>query len=92
MGGTGDKIKGKANEMTGKATDDRSKEMKGKAQQGKGEMKDRPATPRPGCATRTESVRRRRARGPGGAVGRDRAGRGPPLRSGPHPATTGCGE
>jgi uncharacterized protein YjbJ (UPF0337 family) len=40
MGGTGDKIKGKANEMIGKATDDTSKEMKGKAQQGKGEIKD----------------------------------------------------
>jgi uncharacterized protein YjbJ (UPF0337 family) len=40
MGGTGDKIKGKANETVGKMTDDTSKEMKGKAQQGKGEMKD----------------------------------------------------
>jgi uncharacterized protein YjbJ (UPF0337 family) len=41
VGGAGDKIKGKANEMTGKATGDKSQEVKGKGQQAKGEVKDR---------------------------------------------------
>jgi uncharacterized protein YjbJ (UPF0337 family) len=41
MGSTGDKVKGKANEMTGKATGDKSQEVKGKGQQAKGEVKDK---------------------------------------------------
>jgi uncharacterized protein YjbJ (UPF0337 family) len=40
MGGTGDKIKGKANELTGKATGDKTQELKGKGQQFKGGVKD----------------------------------------------------
>lgn len=40
MGGAGDKIKGKANEMAGKVTGSRSKQVKGKAQQAKGGVKD----------------------------------------------------
>jgi uncharacterized protein YjbJ (UPF0337 family) len=40
MGGTGDKIKGKANEVTGKATGDKSREVKGKGQQAKGDVKN----------------------------------------------------
>jgi uncharacterized protein YjbJ (UPF0337 family) len=44
MGSTGDKIKGKANEMIGKATGDKPKEVKGKGQQAKGGAKDKLAT------------------------------------------------
>jgi uncharacterized protein YjbJ (UPF0337 family) len=40
MGGKGDKAKGKANELLGKATGDKPKQMKGKGQQAKGEFKD----------------------------------------------------
>jgi uncharacterized protein YjbJ (UPF0337 family) len=40
MGGTGDKIKGKANEVTGKVTGDKKQQLKGKGQQLKGGMKD----------------------------------------------------
>lgn len=40
MAGTGDKAKGKANEVVGKVTGDRSKQVKGKGQQAKGEFKD----------------------------------------------------
>jgi uncharacterized protein YjbJ (UPF0337 family) len=40
MGGTGDKIKGKANEVTGKVTGDKTQKMKGKGQQLKGGMKN----------------------------------------------------
>jgi uncharacterized protein YjbJ (UPF0337 family) len=40
MGGSGDKLKGKANELTGKVTGNRKKQMKGKAQQAKGGLKD----------------------------------------------------
>jgi uncharacterized protein YjbJ (UPF0337 family) len=38
-----DKVKGKANEVVGDATDDHSREMKGKAQQVEGEAKDKMA-------------------------------------------------
>jgi uncharacterized protein YjbJ (UPF0337 family) len=38
--GTGDKVKGKANELTGKVTGDKKQQMKGKAQQAKGGVKD----------------------------------------------------
>ena len=40
MGGTGDKAKGKANEVVGKVTGNRTKQVKGKGQQAKGEFKD----------------------------------------------------
>jgi uncharacterized protein YjbJ (UPF0337 family) len=40
MGASGDKIKGKANELAGKVTGNRTKQMKGKAQQAKGGLKD----------------------------------------------------
>lgn len=40
MGSTGDKAKGKGNELLGKATGDKSREVKGKAQQTKGDVKD----------------------------------------------------
>jgi uncharacterized protein YjbJ (UPF0337 family) len=40
VGGTGDKIKGKANELTGKARGKKSQELKGKGQQAKGAVKD----------------------------------------------------
>lgn len=36
----GDKLKGKFDEMVGKATDDESRVVKGKAEQAKGEIKD----------------------------------------------------
>ena len=36
-----DKIKGKFNEVVGKVTDDKSKELKGKAQQKAGEAKEK---------------------------------------------------
>lgn len=36
-----DKIKGKFNEVVGKVTDDKSKELKGKAQQKTGEAKEK---------------------------------------------------
>lgn len=36
-----DKIKGKFNEVVGKITDDKSKELKGKAQQKAGEAKEK---------------------------------------------------
>jgi uncharacterized protein YjbJ (UPF0337 family) len=39
MAGVGDKIVGKAEELKGKATGDRSEEAKGKARQTKGEVK-----------------------------------------------------
>jgi hypothetical protein len=44
MGSTGDKVKGKANELIGKATGDKSQEVKGKGQQAKGGAKDKLAT------------------------------------------------
>ncbi|MFA9445755.1 CsbD family protein [Egicoccus sp. AB-alg6-2] len=40
MGSTGDKVKGKANELAGKATGDKTQEVKGKGQQTKGDAKD----------------------------------------------------
>lgn len=40
MGSAKDKVKGKANEMAGKATGDRGRQARGKAQQGKGRVKD----------------------------------------------------
>lgn len=39
--GMDDKTKGKMNEMGGKMTGDKPKEMKGKAQQSMGDMKDK---------------------------------------------------
>jgi uncharacterized protein YjbJ (UPF0337 family) len=42
-GSTGDKIKGKANEVAGKVTGKRSKQAKGKGQQAKGGVKDKVA-------------------------------------------------
>jgi uncharacterized protein YjbJ (UPF0337 family) len=39
--GTGDKIKGKANEIAGTVTGDRKREMKGKGQQAKGSFTDK---------------------------------------------------
>ena len=39
--GTGDKIKGKANEIAGAVTNDRKREMKGKGQQAKGGVSDK---------------------------------------------------
>jgi uncharacterized protein YjbJ (UPF0337 family) len=69
MGSTGDKIKGKANELIGKATGDTSQEVKGKAQQGKGKAKDKAS--RDGDPT---AARRRRV-----AARPTVGGRGPPL-------------
>lgn len=40
MAGLGDKIEGKAKEMKGKVTGDKSTELEGKAQQAKGKVKD----------------------------------------------------
>ena len=40
MAGTGDKAKGKTNEVVGKVTGNRSKQVKGKGQQAKGEFKE----------------------------------------------------
>ncbi len=39
--GTGDKIKGKANEIAGAVTGDRKREMKGKGQTAKGNVGDK---------------------------------------------------
>lgn len=39
--GTGDKIKGKANEIAGAVTGDRKREMKGKGQRAKGGISDK---------------------------------------------------
>jgi uncharacterized protein YjbJ (UPF0337 family) len=39
MSSTGDKIKGKANEVIGAATGDRKRETKGKGQKAKGDIK-----------------------------------------------------
>jgi uncharacterized protein YjbJ (UPF0337 family) len=39
--GTGDKIKGKANEVAGAVTGNRKREMKGKAQEAKGGITDK---------------------------------------------------
>jgi uncharacterized protein YjbJ (UPF0337 family) len=44
MASTGDKVKGKTNELIGKATGDKSQEVKGKGQQAKGAAKDKIAT------------------------------------------------
>lgn len=40
MSGTDDKIKGKANEVAGKVTGDKTQELKGKAQQVKGDAEN----------------------------------------------------
>ncbi len=40
MSGAVDKVKGKANELAGKARGKKTQEVKGKAQQGKGRVKD----------------------------------------------------
>jgi uncharacterized protein YjbJ (UPF0337 family) len=40
MAGLGDKVEGKAKEIKGKVTDDKSTEMEGKAQQAAGKIKD----------------------------------------------------
>jgi uncharacterized protein YjbJ (UPF0337 family) len=40
MAGTGDKLKGKANEAAGKVTGDKKQELKGKLQQTKGSAKN----------------------------------------------------
>jgi uncharacterized protein YjbJ (UPF0337 family) len=41
MGSITDKIKGKANELTGKAKGDRTQQLKGKTQQAKGEAREK---------------------------------------------------
>ena len=40
MAGLGDKVEGKAKEIKGKVTDDKSTEMEGRAQQAVGKIKD----------------------------------------------------
>ena len=40
MGSAKDKVKGKANEVAGKVTGNRSKQARGKIQQGKGKVQD----------------------------------------------------
>jgi len=40
MAGLGDKVEGKAKEIKGKVTDDKSTEVEGKAQQAAGKVKD----------------------------------------------------